>query len=560
MLKRLAAAAGQQSGSDNNNSSSNRADRGRRGGGGGPLTGLVKGVAAGIGLASESIQHHKEKKKAKQAAEAGEAGEAGEGSSSSQAPNEAAQSRAAPPFDGDGSAPVPLTKEEEANQDLVEAAWLLDDAQDELAPPPEYTERAEDALPVEALTKQTAAVALADATPAPAPEETPIEGSSAAATEEDAVAAKKSKDSVAAFIARHPLSATQTQHAPLPMPVILPQRRPGERSRGFIRAYAPLLQEVGIDEATFMDFVTELNKATMPSPWINAINVATLAVQHVPEPVTIAVAIASQIATKVSMEVHSRSKTNDLLDRLNTGFFKPRGLVALVLTWKPSQSDSVMAQFQFNNILQQATDSSSQPQPSKSSKWKNRMKSSHGVTDFEWPESAPLVFPQLDKLAESENGADAASESAKKKPNQFQRSMMFAAEYMDRRGQAKWATDNPDSGLANVGVKPEFKSRYANPNHPAASGNLLALLTGGAVGGDNGGGGLLGMRQQRQGGFDRREMGGRQPNERRGVLGGGIGPGTLIKGIKQFMQEVAIFSTPFHRIATNQFLRVSCIS
>lgn len=537
MLRRLAAAAGQQGGSDNNNNNNNndngsfnRADRGRRGGGGGPLTGLVKGVAAGIGLASESIQHHKEKKRAKQAAEAGEAG------SSSQTPEDAAQSRAAP-SDSDSS-PRPLTKEEEAEQDLVEAVWLLDDAQDELAPPPEYTERAENALPVETLTKKAAAVNLSNEVPAS--EDVPVEASSSdAATEEDDAAKKKSKDSVAAFIARHPLSASQAQHAPLPMPVILPQRRPGERSRGFIRAYAPLLQDVGIDEATFMDFVTELNKATMPSPWINAINVATLAVQHVPEPVTIAVAIASQIATKVSMEAHSRSKTNDLLDRLNTGFFQPRGLVALVLTWKPSQSDSVMAQFQFNSILQKASDSSSQPQPSKSSKWKNRMKSSHGVTDFEWPESAPLVFPQLDKLAENAENAEAASESAKKKPNQFQRSMMFAAEYMDRRGQAKWATDHPDSGLANLGAKPEFKSRYADPNHPAASGNILALLTGGAIGGDSGGGGLLGLRPQRQGGFDRSQMGrAPQRNERGGVLGSGIGPGTLIKGIKQFMQEV----------------------
>lgn len=33
-------------------------------------------------------------------------------------------------------------------------------------------------------------------------------------------------------------------------PVILPQRRPKDRSRGFIRAYTPLLQDCGIDQPT----------------------------------------------------------------------------------------------------------------------------------------------------------------------------------------------------------------------------------------------------------------------------------------------------------------------
>lgn len=42
------------------------------------------------------------------------------------------------------------------------------------------------------------------------------------------------------------------------------------------------------------------------------------------------------------------------------------------------------------------------------------------------------------------------------------------------------AKDNPDSALA-AGPKPEFASRFADPSHPANSGSLVALLSGGAI-------------------------------------------------------------------------------
>lgn len=570
MLNRLANA---RDGSSNSGRRANRSN-----GGGGPLTMIVKGVAAGIGFASETYQHHKEKKRA--------AAEADENASSSTPA--AAESRAVA---GDASAndiatglenqhisenaPAytqsesnKLTKEDEAGQDLDEVAWLLDDAQDELAPPPEYSSVVSSSnvvLDNEKSNTPIAGPASQDAEAAPA-----AEGAkdTVGTDDDDAKASKNEKAAKAgavAFMARHPLPANAGQHAPLPMPVILPQRRPGERSRGFIRAYAPLLAQVGIDEATFMDFVTELNKATMPSPWINAINVATLAVQHVPEPVTIAVAIASQIATSVTMTAHSRSKTNTFLNHLNAQYFAPLGLVAVVLTWKPSDDTGpVVTQAEFNETLQRASgQTETQVKKGKASRWKNMMQSSHGSVGFEWPESAPLVFPQLDKLAESEESMDAANEAAKKKPNGFQRSMVFASEYMDKRSQAKWAHEHPESGLSNLGAKPEFRSRYADPNHPAASGNLLALLTGGAVGG---GGGLLGLRPQgststpTHEGRDVSRQTGRGEARRGGLLGSGVGPATLIQGVKKLMTEgvlylmIANMPTPEQMAAAQQIL------
>lgn len=567
MLNRLANARDARS---NDSSSSGR--RGKKSNGG-PLTMIVKGVAAGIGLASESYQHRKEKKKA--------AAEAEENASSSETGG--SESRAVAPGDASAqSAGVPnqhtsenipayayaessagssrLTKEDEAGQDLDEVAWLLDDAQDQLAPPPEYSAVVEN--PPIVVEKNAAPTAsITGSAEAPAQEEA---NEATASSDEDSQASKNEKAAKAgavAFMARHPLPARDGNYEPLPMPVIIPQRRPGERSRGFIRAYAPLLEQVGIDEVTFMDFLTELNKAVMPSPWINAINVATLAVQHVPEPVTIAVAIASQIATQVSMTAHSRSKTNAFLNHLNAEYFAPLGLVAVVLTWKPSDEEgSVVTHAEFNETLQRAAGQKEQAKTGKTSKWKSLMQSSHGSVGFEWPESAPLVFPQLDKLAESKESVDAANEAAKK-PNGFMRSMAFASEYMDKRGQAKWAAEHPESGLSNLGAKPEFRSRYADPNHPASSGNLLALLTGGAVGG---GGGLLGLGSpgssaaQEEHYRSRRVMA--RDNRRGGLLGSGVGPATIIQGVKKLMTEgvlylmIANMPTPEQMAAAQQIL------
>ena len=40
----------------------------------------------------------------------------------------------------------------------------------------------------------------------------------------------------------------------LQRPVILPQRRPGNKERGFVHAYAPMLQDVGISQEAFLSF------------------------------------------------------------------------------------------------------------------------------------------------------------------------------------------------------------------------------------------------------------------------------------------------------------------
>jgi hypothetical protein len=460
----------------------------------GLVSGLVRGVAAGIGLASESYHNHQEKKKAQAAAAiAGESSRAAENDGAEPQRHDSHQSEQYGSSDSDEDQ-GPVKVDPETSRNLEEAAWNLDAAQAELEPPPDYAT---------VMEQDIDAQAMADG-----------------------------------FVRNHILpSSQQIQSQGLPMPVILPQRRPGERARGFIHAYAPLLQNVGIDQTTFIDFIKDLNLATAPSPWINAINLAAVAVQHVPEPVTIAVSIAAQITTQVSLQAHSRSKTNAFLNKVNAEFFRPLGLIAVIMTWKPSKPGEVVTQVTFDAAIDQAAQNASGLGPTGSSGIRNKMQSSHGTTNFEWPETAPLVFPTLDKLSATPEGRQAVEEAEQKQPNGMKRSMLFAMDYMDKRAQAQWAYDHPESQLAQLGVKPEFRSRYADPNHPASSGSLVALLTGGTIGGVSER--KLAMRARKEAWSQRKADWKEARRQKKGpTLVGTYGPGALIRGIKKFMNEV----------------------
>ena len=79
------------------------------------------------------------------------------------------------------------------------------------------------------------------------------------------------------------LASSFVEHFPPPqapvgtlhLPVILPQRRPGNKRRGFVQAYAPMLKQAGISEAAFLSFCdyfeqaikVTLEKCLLPSPF-----------------------------------------------------------------------------------------------------------------------------------------------------------------------------------------------------------------------------------------------------------------------------------------------------
>ena len=68
------------------------------------------------------------------------------------------------------------------------------------------------------------------------------------------------QDLVHIFEMVHPPAYSEV-NGRLSLPVCLPQRRPGHKTRGLILAYAPVLKEVGIDEKTWLDFLAGFEQA-----------------------------------------------------------------------------------------------------------------------------------------------------------------------------------------------------------------------------------------------------------------------------------------------------------
>ncbi|KIV86735.1 hypothetical protein PV11_02330 [Exophiala sideris] len=398
------------------------------------LGGIVKGVASGVGLVSESIHDHNERKKAK-----------AHGSTT------------------DGEASHSARQVDSKNPALEEGDeehWELDEAQDELT----------------GVHSHDLSLSM---------------------SKHDQINPTEVTD---AFIRRYPVRGAEP--ARLPLPVVLPQRRPKDRSRGFIRAYAPDLALKDIDQHMFLDFIETFNMASQANPWLNAINLAGLATWALPPGISQAVQIAIMVSVKIAKDVQSRERQNTFLDRINDEFFQPRGLYCLVLTWQPD-SIELHTQIDLN-----ATISQREASVHGMDKFKRNMKTGSAVGDVEFTECATLVFPKLDELAD-QHGPDADSKKAKLKHYKA-----FSETYFDRRAQAKLAGKNPNSSMAKLnGPTPKFTSRYADPNHAASNGNLFSLLSGGLINtgpplgtkGSQLGGGLLGGRG---GGFGRQSNGG----------------------------------------------------
>lgn len=305
----------------------------------------------------------------------------------------------------------------------------------------------------------------------------------------DSKSPKEPSDLAKAFLRRHPCHFDIDLDTRLALPVILVQRRPKKRARGFIRGYAPALADMGIDQETFLDFIDTFNKALEPNPWLYAINLAGLGGMAVPDPLMMLLGIGVGIATDAAMEAQSRFWSNKFLDCVNAELFIPRGLVCLVVTWKPDISDNAsITAVDFDGraiepgsdtgLVQMMRDIIAQKTSSEEGLKRVRkqmqrvMKPSNST--FNWAEPAPLIFPSLD-----ESSSALSKDCDGKKENATNRAERWIDNYMDKRAQAKWIEKNPDLPIIDMVPKPEFRSRYADPNHPASSGDIVAFLTGG---------------------------------------------------------------------------------
>lgn len=463
-----------------------------------PFGKAIQGIAATIGLASETIHHHKQKR-ASQQSQRGSIPRSLSTDDGTSTTNELNVSR---------SPDEPETQQTLLTQ-VDEVAWALDEVQDNLS---------------------------ATNGKAVSPNHSPL-------------GSPKLADS---FLQNHPPAVDSAESGRLELPVVITQRRPKARTRGFISAYAPILQNVGIDQETFLDFIEQLNKAVEPSPWVTAIDLASLAGHAFPEPVHLLISASALMATHITAEVVSRSKSNAFLDKMNQEFFKPKGLIALVVTWKPKKEGTEQNPTGIIDIDMSAAAASKKPMedvpgPAGVKRRKSMIQLPSAGAMFELPEFAPLVFPQLEatprsteprspvspkhrqptqgkekektrEAAQSEmkdsarrarskstgdNGIIQRAEpgclpafrhntaeyvgpavrqvklGGKSAGSSVKRTGHFISDYQDRRAVARWSGQHPDSQMAKLAPAPGFQSRFADPNHPAGSGDLVALVTGG---------------------------------------------------------------------------------
>ncbi|KAI5263420.1 hypothetical protein E4T47_09025 [Aureobasidium subglaciale] len=289
------------------------------------------------------------------------------------------------------------------------------------------------------------------------------------------------------FFAKYCQKTVLLSAGQLTLPVVLPQRRPRDRSRGFIRAYAPMLQDVSIDQTTWLDFLDTLQKSSAADPWLNAINMASIGTMFMPHVIGIAVSYAIQQATNIAIEMQARFRyladvtsmasfcltivrTATALRKLNEEFFQPRGLYCLIMVWNP-ESSNMVEQVNINDTVADLSNV-----PHSVTGVQKKFRSSDGTTYGEtaFSEVAPLTFPTLDELA-----AQTGQKAAEKKSS-VAKGMTFVANYWDKRATAEYCMQNSDSVLAQV-PQGEFSSRYADPNHAAASGSLISFVSGGKL-------------------------------------------------------------------------------
>ena len=226
---------------------------------------------------------------------------------------------------------------------------------------------------------------------------------------------------------------------PLPCPVIIPQRRPRKKARGFVRAYAPLLGECcGIDQETFLAFLENFFKSSQASPVFPMIQLASgVAGMFAPGFTAMVVTTAVQIAAEVGEEADMRRKTNNFLEKINNELFKPAGLYAMVVKYKTDaeaqqSGNPAFAKF---GVMGQAVDMDTNQTIAKydqSGGMRDKFRAASSSTEgsINLPAAAPLVFPALDNAVARE-GPEAFKDKMKDAKG-------FLSDYMDKKAQIKY--------------------------------------------------------------------------------------------------------------------------
>lgn len=267
----------------------------------------------------------------------------------------------------------------------------------------------------------------------------------------------------------------------LSLPVVIPQQRPGSPERGFMAAYAPMLESAGIDQRTFMSFLDEFNTAVQGNKFLAGVQVVSFGVGFTPEIITTCVATAVQMGANVANKGYVKHKTNSTLDKFNNEVFGPRGLFCMIMKYDPIGQDPVLAEKAANSPFNKFAGAGQ----------KNWLKdpvsgTSEGMNSL--PSAvAPLVYmddrrahkeylANDGKTSPTERGASDKVSTKQKAKNAFDN----FNDYLDRRARAKYASEN-QGDILNTPLTKGFSNRFLDPNSSTSNGGLLGFISGGAL-------------------------------------------------------------------------------
>ncbi|CAI7655021.1 unnamed protein product [Penicillium glandicola] len=279
-----------------------------------------------------------------------------------------------------------------------------------------------------------------------------------------------------------------TMGGPLPLPIVIPQRRPGSQERGFMAAYTPSLESCGIDQRSFVRFIEETNTALEGNKYLAGVQVVSLGVSFTPEVIVMGVAAVVQAGAWAANKGYVRGKTNNVMDKYNRELFAPHGLFCMIMKYEPELKEPKNP----SRLKQLASLAANNSSNGGGSAWMRN----HVSGESQGPDSLPAAVAPLVYLDNHHQDKKNLSDSPPESPGS-KRDVVPAADktstkdkakkafdnfndYLDRRARATYTAENGNDVLSGPASR-GFNNRYLDPNHPAVNGGLIGLLSGGVL-------------------------------------------------------------------------------
>ena len=251
----------------------------------------------------------------------------------------------------------------------------------------------------------------------------------------------------------------------LSTPIVVPQRRPGTKTRGFQRAYPPVLEEVGIDEDAFLAILDEVNHASRGSRILSIMTQATGIASFYPE---ILIALLFSVVFGIAwlgQSMESQYRVKKSLNKLNEEIFILRDKLIMIAKFDNDRDDGVL-RVQANRKLALDLSNTAEGLRAQPNEASSKSSKSNRISELKSKISGPIphltrdTWYEYDQLpssytplvfqastAPSKTGLDSSTKRDKnshhlwgRTKGKLDRATAFVNKYLDHRAQAKFVS------------------------------------------------------------------------------------------------------------------------